>query len=234
MRALDSVPSISRDHQCESCTIRDIVLFADLIPSDISSIHAKIDDFIYSTGDLLFERGGIANFLFTIHAGMVKLVRRGNDGRDRIVRVLRKGDLLGIEALGSTEYSNDAIALTQLQVCKIPLNVIQDLNRRSPRLHARLMQKWQQALQDAEDWIADLNFGTAKKRVANLLLKMRHPDEPNITTVFSRADMGAMLDLKFETVSREVSGFVQVGAIAQKDSMGRVYEILDEARLHSA
>ena len=234
MRVIESVTTASSRHQCEACTIRDIVLFADLIPSDLSSIHAKIDDSVFATGHVLFERGDKANFLFTIHDGMVKLVRKGNDGRERIVRVLRKGDLLGIEALGSTEYSNDAIALTHLQVCRIPLNVVQELNRRSPRLHARLMQKWQQALQDAEDWIANLNFGTAKKRVANLLLRMRHPDEPNITTVFSRADMGAMLDLKFETVSREVSAFVQEGAIVQKDGMGRVFQILDEDQLRQA
>lgn len=234
MLATESLTLGVRKHQCEACTIRDIVLFADLIPSDLSSIHAQIDDSTYSTGDMLFQRGDTANFLFTIHAGMVKLVRIGGDGRERIVRVLRQGDLLGIEALGSTEYSNNAIALTHLQVCRIPLNMIQDLNRRSPRLHARLMQKWQQALQDAEDWIADLNFGTAKKRVANLLLKMRHPDKPNMTTVFSRADMGAMLDLKFETVSREVSGFVQEGTIVQKDSMGRVFEILNADQLHQA
>ena len=220
--------------RCESCSIRGLVLFGDLTTSDFESVHANITNAVFASGESVFKRGNAGDFLYTIHSGMVKLVRKVDDGRDRIVRVLRQGDLLGIETLACKEYTNDAIALSPLQVCLIPLQVIHELNRRSPRLHARLMQKWQQALQDAEDWIADLNFGTAKKRVANLLLKMRHRDQPQVTTVFSRADMGAMLDLKFETVSREVSAFVHNGAIVQIDNMGRVCEIVDEAQLRQA
>ena len=220
--------------RCQTCTIREIVLFADLTSSDFDSIHGKIEYKVFSPGEMIFDRGSAGDFLYTIHSGVAKLVRRSDDGRDRIVRVLRQSDLLGIEALATKQYANDAIALTPLQMCKIPLRVIQELNRLSPRLHARLMEKWQQALQDAEDWIADLNFGTAKKRVANLLLRMRHPDQPHVSTVFSRADMGAMLDLKFETVSREISAFVQNGAIVQIDNMGRVFEIKDEAQLRRA
>ena len=63
---------------------------------------------------------------------------------------------------------------------------------------------------------------------------MRNPDQPHVSTVFSRADMGAMLDLKFETVSREISALVKNGAIVQIDNMGRVFEIKDQAQLRQA
>ena len=87
--------------------------------------------------------------------GGIKLVRVTADGRQRIVRVLRPGDVVGLEAL-----------------------------------------------KHADDWLADLNFGTDRQRVCNLILKMRSPDDTARVTLFGRDDMGAMLNLKLETVSR--------------------------------
>jgi CRP-like cAMP-binding protein len=87
------------------------------------------------------------------------------------------------------------------------------------------MHKWQRALKDADDWLADMNFGTARQRVANLLLKMRSPSNHDVSVLFSREDMGAMLDLKLETVSREISRLVRDGVIAQLDKQGRIYRV---------
>jgi Fic family protein len=37
--------------------------------------------------------------------------------------------------------------------------------------------------------------------------------------------MGAMLDLKLETVSREISALVREGVIEQLDKQGRIYRV---------
>lgn len=109
--------------------------------------------------------------------------------------------------------------------------MIHRLSQNSPRLHWRLLHKWQQALKEADDWLAAINFGTARQRVANFVLKMRHATDPGITTLFSREDMGAMMDLKQETVSREISAQVRKVAIEPLDRQGRLYRIMDEQLL---
>jgi CRP-like cAMP-binding protein len=147
------------------------------------------------------------------------------------LRVLRPGDVAGLEALANARYDTEAIALVDSQVCRIPLSVLHHLSSHSPRLHKRLMQKWQQALKDADDWLADLNFGSARQRVAALALKMRDTEQPQFTSFFARDDMGAMLDIKLETVSREISGLVREGALKPCDKQGRRYEITNEALL---
>ena len=218
---------------CRSCGIRDMVLFADLNEQDFSQIHTPIDDLVFSPQAALFGEGEEAKGIFTIRQGMVKLLRSTIDGRERIVRVLRQGDVCGIEAMATARYDTEAVALVETSVCRIPLSVLHHLAAHSPRLHVRLMQKWQQALKDADDWLAELNFGTARQRVAGLALKMRDPEHPGQTRFFAREDMGAMLDLKLETVSREISSLVREGVIQPLDRQGRLYEILDEKRLMS-
>lgn len=216
---------------CRACGIRDMVLFADLHEDDFNLIHAPIDDLEYTAGQPLVRAGDTATSLYTLRTGMIKLVRNTVDGRQRIVRVLRHGDVIGLEALMGPVYDSDAIALTGVKVCRLPLQVIQRLNRETPRLHQRLLERWHRSLKEADDWLADLNFGTARQRLAGLILKMRGEQEPEVSHLFSREDMGAMLDLKLETVSRTLNSFVREGMIEPMDKIGRAYRIVDAQRL---
>ncbi len=224
---------------CRLCGIRDMVLFADLKEEDFKLIHSPIDDLEFQTGDSLQRMGHTASSLMTLRSGLVKLVRNMADGRQRIVRVLRPGDVVGLEALFSKTYDSEAVALTPVKVCRLPVEVIERLNRDTPRLHQQLMGKWHQSLREADDWLADLNFGNARQRVAGLILKMRpnpahYPDaDPSVATLFSREDMGAMLDLKLETVSRTLNAFVREGLITPVDKQGRQYRVVDVKRLAS-
>jgi CRP-like cAMP-binding protein len=210
---------------CRNCAIRETVLFADLDESDFAKIHAPIDDLDYAPGAALAQEGERALGLFTLRAGMVKLVRTTSDGRERIVRVMRQGDVLGLEALVHGRFETGAVALTAVSVCRIPLNIIQTLGVQSPRLHQSLMKKWSHNQKEAEDWLADLNFGSARRRVANFILKMRSPTDIQRVTLFSREDIGSMVDLKMETVSREVSQLVRDGVLEPLDKVGRSYRI---------
>ena len=213
---------------CKACGIRDMVLFADLNEQDFNLIHAPIDDLVIHAGQRLYGERDPASAIYTLRSGMIKLVRYSPDGRQRILRLLRPGDVAGLEALATHQYDSEAVALTEISVCRIPAEVIHRLSQQSPRLHGRLLQKWQQALREADDWLAAINFGVARQRVANFILKMRHATDPGVTTLFSREDMGAMMDLKLETVSREISAFVKQGTIEPLDKQGRLYRVLDE------
>lgn len=216
---------------CRQCGIRDMVLFADLRDEDFALIHAPIDDMELAAGQVLVRLGEAATSLYTLRCGLIKLVRNTVDGRQRIVRVLRAGDVVGLEALIGPTYDSDAIALTPIQVCRLPLQVVLRLQRETPRLHQRLLEKWHHSLKEADDWLADLNFGTARQRVAGLLLKMRTDPASDETAVFSREDMGAMLDLKLETVSRTLSGLVREAIIEPLDRSGRRYRIVQPQAL---
>ena len=211
---------------CRNCAVREMVLFADLDESDFVKIHAPIDDLDYAPGAVLAQEGGRAQGLFTLRSGMVKLVRTTTDGRERIVRVMRQGDVIGLEALVHGKFETAAVALTPTSACRIPLDIVHTLAVQSPRLHQSLMKKWSHNQKEAEDWLADLNFGTARQRVAHFILKMRSPTDTQWVTLFSREDMGSMVNLKMETVSREVSLLVREGVLEPLDKQGRAYRIV--------
>ena len=211
---------------CRNCGIREMVLFADLNEQDFNLIHAPIDDLVYQPGQVLYEASDQALGVFTLRKGMVKLVRVTADGRERVVRVLFAGDVVGLEALATRRYDSQAVALSEVSLCRIPLDVVHQLGANSPRLHRKLMEKWQSALKLADDWLAELNFGTARQRVLHFIRKMHEVSEDGTATLFGRDDMGAMMDLKLETVSREVTALVRAGVMAPLDKHGRHYKVL--------
>jgi CRP-like cAMP-binding protein len=211
---------------CRNCGIREMVLFADLNEQDFNLIHAPIDDLVYQPGQVLYEASDQALGVFTLRNGMVKLVRVTADGRERVVRVLFAGDVVGLEALATGRYDSQAVALSEVSLCRIPLDVVHQLGANSPRLHRKLMEKWQSALKQADDWLAELNFGTARQRVMHFIRKMYEVSEDGTATLFGRDDMGAMMDLKLETVSREVTALVRAGVMQPLDKHGRHYRVL--------
>ena len=211
---------------CRNCGIRDMVLFADLNEEDFNLIHAPIDDLVYQSGHSLYDESDKAIGVFTLRKGLVKLVRVTADGRERVVRVLFPGDVVGLEALATGHFDNQAVALSEVSVCRIPLDVIHQLGANSPRLHRKLMEKWQSALKQADDWLADLNFGSARQRVLHFIHKMHEVADDGTATLFGRDDMGAMMDLKLETVSREVTALVRAGVMEPLDKHGRHYKVL--------
>jgi CRP-like cAMP-binding protein len=210
-----------------------MVLFADLNEDDFNLIHAPIDDFVFQPGQVLYEASAEALGVFTLRQGMLKLVRFSADGRERVVRVLFPGDVVGLEALATRHYDSQAVALTEVFVCRIPLEVVHQLGSNSPRLHRKLMEKWQSALKLADDWLAELNFGTARQRVQHFVRKMYDIAEDGTATLFAREDMGAMMDLKLETVSREVTSLVRAGVLQPIDKLGRLYRVMQPQLLKS-
>ena len=207
------------------------LLLGRLTADDLRALQVPLDDCSYPTGDTLYGCGDAAGSLYVITEGVVKLVQASSDGRQRIVRLLRAGDVAGIESLASECYDSEAVCMTPVRLCRMPTALLRHLAACSPEVQNGLMCKWHRALKGADAWLADFNAGPATKRVRQFLLRMRHGTDPSLVTLFSREDMGAMMGLKLETVSRELSALTRAGLIERVDSVGRTYRIVDPAGL---
>ncbi|MBU1690119.1 MAG: Crp/Fnr family transcriptional regulator [Gammaproteobacteria bacterium] len=200
---------------CVSCSIRKTVLFAGLEISDCESIHHPIDDIALAPNEVLYRAGDPARAVFTIRSGLLKLVQYLPDGRQRIVRLLRATDVTGLEALLGQPYQHDAIVLQQSEICRIPLEVIQRLDQENHKLRKELMVRWQRALDEADAWLTQLATGSARARMARLLLRLVSGREGNSCELFGREDMGSMLGITTETASRIIAEFKRSGALQE-------------------
>lgn len=208
--------------KCQQCRIRELVLFADLERDDFDLLHKPIIDFTVQSGDAIYQENHPPNFVYTIRSGMVKLVRYLPNGNYRIVRLLQRGDLAGIEALNGSAYLHHAIVLQNTAVCRIPIADIESLNQNSPHLYKQLTARWQKVQSDADIWLAELTVGNSKKRVAHLLNYLATYHEEGIFYLPGREDIGAMLAITTETASRIIAEFKRLGVLQVQGHDARI------------
>lgn len=213
--------------QCQQCAVRHLVLFADLEHEDFDLIHKPITEMTFDGGDVFYNPGDKPEFIYTLREGMVKLVQFAPDGSQRIVRLLKQGDVLGLEATVGESYHHQAVAMEPVSVCRIPIAVIDKLSKETPRLHQQLLNRWHKALNTADSWITQLSTGSAQIRVARLLVKLAECHQNTTFFLPGREDIGAMLGITTETASRVTADFKRSGYI--KDAGARKVEVDVEA-----
>ena len=202
---------------CLSCTLRNSVLFSGLEEEDFDKIHQPIDLYALPVGASLYRAGDRGERLFTIRSGILKLVQYLPDGTQRIVRLLRSTDVAGLEALLDQPYQHDAVVLQATEACSLPVSIVKALADTSPKLHGELLRRWQRALTEADAWLTELSTGSAKQRVARLLLRLVRNEDSCECTLFSREDMGAMLGITTETASRTIAGFKRQSLLVETE-----------------
>jgi len=96
----------------------------------------------FRRGDVIFREGDPAGeHAYLVHEGTVQVTRR-QDGQDRVLRTLKKGDLLGEVALfRDAAHSATAIALDAVVLLVIPANRLEQLVRTHPSLAIALIRQ---------------------------------------------------------------------------------------------
>ena len=215
MKTIEIKSAWQGNSDCNACSIRSSALFAELNEEDFSKIHSPIDDLRYEANTGIYTQGDSAEHLFTLREGYIKLLHINSDGSTRIVRLVMPGDLFGMEALLGRSYAHSATALSNIHLCRIPKAIISSLGEESPRLHRQIVKKWGEALLQSESWFSEINTGRIEVRLARFFLKLaKQSGSYAIAPLFRREDMGLMMDVKFETISRALASMAEQGLIS--------------------
>ena len=207
-------PSHPQAQVCRACEVRRSSLFGALDDASLDRIHAHIDSFELGADATVYPLGERGSAVYTVRAGMVRFERVTQRGDRRIVRLAGRGDLIGQEALLQRPYADAAIACTPVQLCRIPRALIDTLGDNQAALLRELMLRWQDALDAAESWVAELSTGPARRRVLRLLVRLAdQTDARGQIWLPRREEIGAMLDMTFETASRMLSQLRRAGVI---------------------
>jgi CRP/FNR family transcriptional regulator, anaerobic regulatory protein len=205
---------------CIACALRQDMVCSDVSLDDLVDFHAGIDDFDFGHDAALFNMETSTEAVYCIRAGAVKLMRRDLPGSERIVRVLKQGDVAGLESAFADQYEHTAIAVGEVRACRIPIAYFRQFIASHPGLQVRLLEKSQAALRETETWLTQLVSATVppRMRMARLLLRLRVGEGDRIQR-FSISDMGAIICCAPETVSRVISEFVRQGLLTKGGSI---------------
>jgi CRP/FNR family transcriptional regulator, anaerobic regulatory protein len=202
---------------CKLCNIRHTMLFSTLPEKELAQLLLPIDNFHLEPYATLYNEHSAAEYVYSIRSGWLKLEIGLSNGNSRITRLLGPGDVVGLEALVGSRYRHSAIAMGNIDVCRIPCSAIHQLNSHHPVLFKSLLLQWEKSLEQADFIITELSTGTAKERVAKLLDILAKINKALTFRSMSRGEMASILGLTTETVSRIVAELKRSGHIVEKE-----------------
>lgn len=219
--------------KCEQCIVRQFNSLKHLSREELVRVSAcKTSKFI-KKGEPLFEEGDRINGIFCIKDGVCKVSKMSENGRNQIISLIKKGDLLGERSLISDEPSNlKAVALNDMEVCFVPKEeIIRDLEK-NPDFTMSVLKDLAKTLKKSDNVIIDMAQKTVKQRLAETLIRLKDKFDMNddgiINLQLSREDFANIVGTATESAIRLLSEFKKKGLVEFK---GKEIKILNAQEL---
>lgn len=186
----------------------------------------------YKKGDIIYYEETLSYGVFYLGRGTVKIFTQDSNGREVILRLASKGDLLGHGfLLGEKNHRNSAKAIVETDCYFIEGRQFKDLLQNRPELSAMTMRKIGNELTIFQNRCVDLMKKNVRERLASYFCYMaghhsiRRDQDLKITLQLSREEIASMIGTASETAIRFISEFKELGLISEEDRYFHVRNI---------
>lgn len=205
--------------KCEQCIVREFSAIKALKKDELLRIADCKTSYTVKKGETVFNEGDALNGIYCIKDGVCKLSKLSDNGKDQIVKLVKKGELLGQRSLISEESTNlSAVAIEDMQVCFIPKQEILKFFNENNQFSLNMMKSVCGDLKDADDNMVNLAQKTVKQRLAETLLKLETDfgihEDGSLKIQLSREEIAGMIGTATESCIRLLSEFNKEGWIS--------------------
>lgn len=182
---------------------------------------------------VLYPEGGEARFVYNVVSGVAETYQLVSNGERRITAFLFPRDLIGLSENGV--YVSTAQALTPLVAYRIPVEALEAILERNPRLDIGLLCKLCHELRRSQHHAITISKNDAAARLASFLLWIDRAYVPPTRRIgelilpMARHDIADYVGLSVESVSRALHHLEAQGAIRRHGP--RLITLLDPAQL---
>ena len=184
-------------------------------------------------GEPLFEEGDKLKGVYCVREGVSKLSKLSANGKDQIVKLATKGEVMGQRSVIAEESAHlSAVAVNDMEVCFIPKEVIVNTLHKNPDFTFEVLRHMAHDLREADDVIVNMSQKTVKQRIAEAFLYLKNnygeDDKGYLNLTLSREDIANVVGTATESCIRIISEFKKKGLLK---SSGKRLGIADEKKL---
>ena len=219
--------------KCEHCIVREFSTLKALTKEELLKLADCKTSQTIKKGEIIFEEGENVNGIFCVKDGVCKMTKLSPNGKDQIVKLVKKGELLGQRSMISDEPVNlTAVALEDMQVCFIPKSDVMGFFNDNNKFSLNVMRSVCGDLRDADDHMVSMAQKNVKERLAETLLYLEenfgtNPDG-SLHIQLSREELAGMIGTATESCIRLLSEFNKSGYI---ELTGKKITLIDKAKL---
>lgn len=191
---------------CADCDVRTMAVCSALADDEVGALERIMTATKLGTNEMLVQEGDPRRKVFTLTGGMLRLSVDLPDGRRQITGFLLPGDYLGLA--DDETYSATVEAVEPSTLCAFPVQQMEALMERYPKLKDKLFRLTRTALRHARENQMILGRLAPVEKLASFILMLsqrcadhRLSDNP-VRLAMGRGDIADYLGLTVETVSR--------------------------------
>ncbi|SDQ24199.1 Crp/Fnr family transcriptional regulator [Flagellimonas zhangzhouensis] len=221
------------ESRCENCIIRQFNSLRAMSKEELKQVSDSKTVKTIKKGESLFQEGDKLNGVYCVRNGVSKLSKLSSNGKDQIVKLASKGEVLGQRSVISEESTNlSAIAVDDMEVCFIPKESINNTLQKNPNFTMEVLRHMAHDLKEADDVIVNISQKTVKQRMAEAFLYLKNnfgeDEEGYLALTLSREDISNVVGTATESAIRIISEFKKKGLIV---ASGKRIGIKDERKL---
>lgn len=189
-------------------------VFSCLTETEYHNLITKQGAHKYQKGQTLFKEGMVPTSVCFIHQGKVKKYKIGPAGKEHIIYVANKNELIGYHAvLAGERYSDSAVTLEESLITFIPREDFLQTIQQSTAFASRLLKALSHEYAVLANNLSLSAHGSAAERLATALILLREKsknetsagEEPCIN--LTRTDLASMAGVAKENVIRLLKEF---------------------------
>ena len=221
------------EERCENCIVRKFNALRAMGKEELKAVSdSKISKKVRK-GEVIFDEGEKLNGVYCVRGGVSKLSKLSPNGKDQIVKLASKGEVLGERSVIAEEYSNlSATAVSDMEVCFIPKEAIVSTLHKNPNFTFEVLRHMAHDLREADDVIVNMSQKSVKQRIAEALLYLKNnfgeDAEGYLALVLSREDIANVVGTATESCIRILSEFRKKGLIR---TSGKRMAVVDPRKL---
>lgn len=191
-----------------------VLIFENLNNEELLKIVNTINHKEYAKGDVVFTEGNVANTLFFINEGKIKLYKYTKDGKEQILHVLSEGDFFGeLELIKPSKYGFNSKAIIDSKICTLTKDEMKEIMMKNPEIGIKVLETVGERLSKVESLVQNLATNDVDSRMAYLLTDLMEKYGENIEKnisielPLSREEMANFIGVTRETISRKLKKF---------------------------
>jgi CRP-like cAMP-binding protein len=186
----------------------------------------------FRKGQQLFNQGDLANSVFYLQEGRIKICVISKRGKEAVVAIHGKDDFFGEGCLtGQPVRLATAVAMTKCSVLRIEKQAIERVLLDEPRFAERFIAYILRRNARVEEDLVDQLFNSSEKRLARLLLLMANfgkPGKPEpIIAKVSQATLAEMVGTTRSRINAFMNKFRELGFIEYNGDMKVNYSLMN-------
>lgn len=189
-------------------------LFKNLDDAEYNQLYDNIRLINFKKGENVCKTGTSSTHVIYVNQGYAKVIFEGTNGKSIIANFLKKGDFIGLSALGGLNiYNFSVVSLNYLETVFIDKKIFNDLVFNNKSRNKELINFFCNYIEQQSERYVQLGTKQVHGRLADAIIELSDDNFPDLYNYLNRNDLAEYVGMSVKSMIRSLRELKNDGII---------------------